>query len=357
MLAPDTSVVCYIPAPDAAWKVYLPTSLLHNAVRWYHLALGHLGQNRLFDTMSMNLYHPDLRLQVEQVVTRCDACQRQKNVLRGHGHTAPREAQTLPWREVAVDLIGPWTLNIRGIETSFRALTIIDTVTNLVELVRLDNKTSAHVALCFENTWLARYPRPLFCTYDQGGEFIGWPFQQLLQRHGIHGQCASWKNPQANAVCERMHQTVGNSLRAMTTMNPPAGIEHANQLVDTALANCMFATRSALHGSLKASPGSLAFSRDMVFDIPMMADWLLIKEQRQQLIDRRLIAANRKRFAYDYHIGDEVLKLVNEPTKLAPRAEGPYRIETVHTNGTVTIRLNAHTIERLSIRHVKPYKR
>lgn len=89
------------------------------------------------------------------MVTRCDACQRQKNVLQGHGHTAAREAHILPWREVAVDFIGPWTLNIRGVETQFLALTMIDTVTNLVELVRIDNKTSAHVSLCFENTWLA----------------------------------------------------------------------------------------------------------------------------------------------------------------------------------------------------------
>ena len=294
---------------------------------------------------------------VEKVVTKCDTCQRQKQVLRGHGHVAPKEASATPWREVAVDLIGPWKLKIGPVEIPFMALTIIDTSTNLVELVRIENKSSAHVAMQFENTWLSRYPTPRKCTYDQGGEFIGYAFQRTLERHGIKGQSTTSKNPQANSICERMHQAVGNSLRAMVAMQPPAAIDSANRLVDTALSNCLFATRAAIHGTMKASPGSMAFGRDMILDIPVLTDWAMIKDRKQQLIDQRLIEANRQRFAYDYHIGDDVLKLVYKPDKLSTRAEGPFRIKNVHTNGTVTIRLNPHTIERISIRRIKPYRR
>eukprot|EP00957_Ditylum_brightwellii_P174903 13317741-Ditylum_brightwellii.AAC.1 len=67
----------------------------------------------------------------------------------------------MPWAEVAVDLIGPWTLTIQGQEVEFSALTSIDPVTNLIELQRIDNKTSTHIAQQFENSWVARYPRPL----------------------------------------------------------------------------------------------------------------------------------------------------------------------------------------------------
>jgi transposase InsO family protein len=269
---------------------------------------------------------------------------------------APREASATPWREVSVDLIGPWTLNINNVQVSFRALTIVDNVSNLVELVRIDNKTSAHVALQFENTWLSRYPLPKRCIYDQGGEFIGYPFQQMLTRHGIKGQATTARNPQSNAVCERMHQAVGNSLRAMIALDPPAGIDSAIRLVDTALANAMFATRTAVHGTLQASPGSLAFGRDMILDIPLIADWLTIQQRRQQLIDRRLLTANRKRFSHDYSVGDRVFKLTYKPDKLESRAHGPYVITAVHTNGTVTIQLSPNVIERISIRRIKPCK-
>ena len=51
----------------------------------------------------------------------------------------------VPWDEVCVDLIGPWKIEIQGREIEFNALTSIDPVTNLVELVRIDNKTSHHI--------------------------------------------------------------------------------------------------------------------------------------------------------------------------------------------------------------------
>jgi len=358
LLAPHTNVVVYIPEPNAPWKIYLPTDLLDTAVRWYHLALGHLGQNRLYDTMAVHFYHPDLRNKVESVVTKCDICQRQKQQTRPYGEAPPREASAHPWREVAVDTVGPWTLEVGGHNIEFRALTVIDTVTNLVELKRLENMTAAHVGLQFETQWLARYPRPLYCVHDQGTEFTGYQFQRVLARYNIRPRPITTKNPQANAICERMHQTVGNTLRAMVSLNPPEGILTATQMVDTALANCLYATRAAFHGSLHGTPGSLVFGRDMVLDIPVIADWLTIQQNRQQLIDQRLIAANRKKFSYDYQVGDEVLKLAYKPDKLSPRANaGPYSIETVHANGTVTIRINPNTLERINLRRIRPYRR
>ena len=92
----------------------------------------------------------------------------------------------------------------------------------------------------------------------------------------------------------------------------------------------------------------------MVLDIPLIADWNMIQEHRQLLVDKRLIEANRKRFSHDYHIGDQILKLIYKPNKLQPRAEGPCAIQEVHTNGTVTIRLNPTTIERINLRRIRP---
>ena len=263
----------------------------------------------------------------------------------------------MPWREVAVDLVGPWTLRIGAQEHIFSALTMIDMVTNLVEVVRIDNITSAHVALHFENTWLSRYPRPIHVIYDQGGELTGYPFQQLLQRHHIHRHPISSKNPQANSVCERIHQMIGNALRVLSTLNPPAGLQDAQQLVDTAISNAVFATRATFHSSIQTTPGGLAFGRDMVLDIPLIADLQLIQQRKQQLIDNRLIVANRRCFSYGYNVNDEVLKLVYKPDKLETRAKGPYRVERVHANGTLTIRLSPNTFERISLCRVKPYRR
>ena len=153
---------------------------------------------------------------------------------------------------------------------------------------------SAHVALQFENTWLARYPMPKHCICDQGTEFVGFPFKRMLQHHGISGHPTTSKNPQASALCERVHQTLGNTLRAMVVMQPPACIDSANRLVDLALANCIFTTCSAVHSGLQLSPGSLAFNRDMILNIPLMADWCLVQKCHQQLVDGKLLSANQQ---------------------------------------------------------------
>jgi hypothetical protein len=88
LLAPDIYVLCFIPDPESAnphWKIYLPTELLTNAVKWYHLALGHVGKSRLYDTIALHFYHPTLRLKVEDIVLQCDTCQRYKQPGRGYG--------------------------------------------------------------------------------------------------------------------------------------------------------------------------------------------------------------------------------------------------------------------------------
>ena len=109
------------------------------------------------------------------------------------------------WDEVAVNLIGPWKIKVNGQIFVFNALTCVDPVTNLVEIIRIQNKTSNHVAQQFENCWLLQYPSPNQCVYDNGGEFCGNEFQQILVEHMIEPAGTTVKNSQANGNCEQMH--------------------------------------------------------------------------------------------------------------------------------------------------------
>eukprot|EP00978_Attheya_sp_CCMP212_P010434 scaffold25289_cov46-Attheya_sp.AAC.3 len=126
-----------------------------------------------------------------------------------------------PWREVVVDLIGLWKVKLGNLpivdeeeaSIEFNALTCIDPVTtNLTELIRINDKTAAHIGAKFEQGWLSRYP--MRCIHDNGGEFTGEHFQSQLQTNGIKFKDVptTVKNPQVNAICEQMHQMVANSL-------------------------------------------------------------------------------------------------------------------------------------------------
>ena len=121
----------------------------------------------------------------------------------GYGLLPERDIGIVPWDEVTVDLIGLWTVKVRGKTTQeVFALTRIDTASNLVELVQIENKTLENVARRFHNTWLARYSQPERVIHDNGGEFTGQEFQGLLYNLGTKPSRLTVKNPQSNAICE-----------------------------------------------------------------------------------------------------------------------------------------------------------
>ena len=60
------------------------------------------------------------------------------------------------------------------------------------------------------------------------------------------------------------------------------------------------------HG-IKASPGAAIFGRDMLFDIPFIADWNKIGDYRQRQTDRNTRRENKTRVDWDYKVGDRVL--------------------------------------------------
>ena len=59
---------------------------------------------------------------------------------------------------------------------------------------------------------------------------------------GIKDVCTAVRSLQSNAICERMHQTVGDVLRVILHTNPPQNIDDANQVMENALATAMHAT-------------------------------------------------------------------------------------------------------------------
>ncbi len=82
----------------------------------------------------------------------------------------------------------------------------------------------------------------------------------------------TFKNPQANAVCERMHKVVATLLRTLSQTHPIQNYHQAVNLVDTALAEAMHSLRSTHSCTLGISPGGLVFQQDMILDIPTIGD-------------------------------------------------------------------------------------
>ena len=110
------------------------------------------------------------------------------------------------------------------------------------------------------------------------------------------------KNPQANAILERLHQVLGQML-CTSKLNMAKTITPDD--VDVFLDNAAWAIYSTYHTILTDSPGAAIFGRDMLFDIPFIADWNKIGDYRQHQTDLNTAHINSKQVDYDYKVGDK----------------------------------------------------
>jgi hypothetical protein len=140
------NVLCLVKPgdPPANWRIALPKLMLQPIIRWFHQITGHPGSKRLYIQISAHYYHRDLQRMIDNY--HCNHCQHNKLDGKGYGHLHEHEIRSMPFDECAVDLIGPWTIQVWDKPYEFNALTMIDTVSNLVELVRIDDKTPGHIA-------------------------------------------------------------------------------------------------------------------------------------------------------------------------------------------------------------------
>ena len=188
-------------------------------------------------------------------------------------------------------------------------------------------------------------------VYDNGSEFKLY-FKALCDSYGLVRKPTTIKNPQANAINERIHQVIGNMLRT-------SGIEGSdldeNNPFENFLTNAAWAIRSTHHSTLGCSPGAAIFGRDMMFNLPHAADWSKIGKTRQKLAKRDNIRENTRRIDKDYQVGQKVLIRNDEIIRKSQNVKvGPFVITQIHTNGTVRIQRGKIT-ERLNIRRLVPY--
>jgi hypothetical protein len=218
---------------------------------------------------------------------------------------------TIPWEALCVDLIGQYTIKGKdGTVIEFMCSTMIDPATGWFEIAELPvveipragtdrktqkrvgstnsktqeaigqtkeayfNKSSIMISKLVSKCWFSRYPCCKYGIYDNGSKFK-LHFEDLCDSYGLKRKLTSIKNPQANAILERLHDVLMNMIPTseldMTDSVAPNDIDAV--LIDAAWAIC-----STYHTVLKASPGAAIFERDMMFDIPFIADWKKIGE-------------------------------------------------------------------------------
>jgi hypothetical protein len=207
---------------------------------------------------------------------------------------------------------------------------MIDPVTGWFEMQQIPNKTAAEVTDIAEKTWFTRYPLPQRITLDSE-EFMAEFLKMVREDYGLKIKPITTRNPQANAIIERVHQTMGSIIRSfdvqhMDEKDPWSGI----------LAATMFAVRATYHiTTLQATPMQLVFGCDAILNIKHITDWEHIRQRKQERIIENNKRENKNRREYKYALGNKVLLKARKKSKHNLEWEGAYELTQVNDNGTV----------------------
>jgi len=299
-------------------SIYVPVSLRGALTQWYHTSLQHPGIKRMQATIKEHFYWPGMDAAIDAVVRVCPVCQKCKiTAVKKYGKIPlPTHRNYKPWEEVHVDLIGPWDVRY--------------------------NSTSVPGN------------RPARVVYDNGAEFTGQEFQELLDSYGIKAVSTTVRNPKSNGVIERVHLTMGDMLRTMTF----SGTDWFADM-QRALDAVAWAIRTTINPMIKHSPCHLAFNQDMIFRRAVQVDWDNIHQERHKSATASTEKENKSRINKQYVPGDKVLIVLDTDErrgqpKLSQPTKGPFTITTVHNNGTVSIN-RGRFIETINIRRLKPF--
>ena len=176
--------------------------------------------------------------------------------------------------------------------------------------------------------------------------------RMIEQEYNVIKKPITKRNPQANAIVERVHQTIGNMLRTFSVHNTPVDEDDPWSVILSAVA---FGVRSTVSTTTRATPMQLVFGRDAILNITHKANWQYIQERKQKIIRMNNVRENATRRDHDYNVGDLVLIKMEQTLKYGSDAyEGPGHIEEVRNNGTVRVRLGAVT-DTYNIRNITPY--
>ena len=246
-------------------------------VQWYHHYLQHPGTNRLEETLVAIIWWRGTRPHIRKHVKCCVCCKFGKRCKHEYRHLQPKIAQVIPWNQVCVDLIGPYTIKAEAKTVMvFMCLIIIDPATSWFEIVELPNKDMTYIwdkdkeeikeviidkslaciARLFNKSWLSRYPRAVSIVYDNGSEFKLF-FENVYECFQLKYKPTTIKNPQANAILEIIHQVVTNM---MQTSSLDVQETCTLDMIDDFIANVGRAICSTHHTVLGCTQGAAIFN-------------------------------------------------------------------------------------------------
>ena len=307
-----------------------------------HGDMAHIGRDKLCDLFKQRLFSPGLISVITDIVKTCHRCQLYKTSALVCSPPVQKIESESPFELVAVDIV----MFPRSGRGHVGCLVAVDHCSKWAIAVSIRSKTSAAVAAAFQHRVLpALLKVPRRVLSDNGPEFRGTEFEEVLQDWNILHTYSTPHHPEGNGAVERCNRTIGQSLRLLTTS---AGDW------DLQLTRAMATYNGTRHAEIETSPSAFLL-RHRHADGGPDGGPAIISEGTQDVWK-----PGHPGFV-PFRVGETVKKAVTLPgnflqNRFKPRYIGPLTVCKVGDNGITYLVRSAEGVEqRAHHSQLRPY--
>ena len=303
-----------------------------------HHKMAHPGRQKLLSMITEHVWHPSVAKVASDVSRSCLSCQKVKVASTVHPPTL-KISTSSPFELVAVDLVAFPTTR----KGNSCCLVMVDHNSKFMSAVPLKSKHSAVVSTAMKEHILPFLPKiPSRVMSDNGKEFVGRDFVDMLAEFGINHTLTTPYHPSSNGLVERTNRTIAELLRNLS----------AKPLTwDDELIKAVMVYNNTHHAELKMSPSKylLSCSHSMV-DNPVVptSDTAHWREGNPSFLP--------------YKVGQLVLRRVvlqghQVANKLADRFSVPFSVIKVNDNRVSYIIQSMDSLIQYRVHHtqLRPY--
>ena len=306
----DGVLVKELPLEHLGTCVYpylVPFVAARDFVRLAHTGNAHVGREKLLHLVQPYIFHPSLKFIVSDVARTCNHCQSTKPYSSSRSPPVLRIQSTKPFEKVHVDV-----LQLPHSRFGFRyVLNAVDQYSKWLASQPLKDKTSKAVSNAFEKILSTLPSLPDTVISDNGGEFTGENFVQVLDRHNVKHSFITPYSPQSNGLVERVNRTLMGLL---------TGLGPSTQWCSS-LSQAVLTYNNTYHKELKGTPSEC---------LTGIASKLPVRPVKSPFWKGD--PAKFTPFKVNSLVGYKRMTRTGVQQKLSKRYTGPYRVTKINRN-------------------------
>ena len=188
----------------------VPSSLVLLTLKMHHEWFGHMGANRMLETIKLRYYWPKMDQAIVAHTTGCVNCRLRKTYQRKPRVPIMKYSKSRrPLDRVHVDLTGPLPTTKAG----HRYIMVIkDFLTKYVWLCPLKTKTMVEVAEKFVCDFICQAGIPEMVVSDRGNEFVNKLLRGISRVMGINRVSTTPYMPRSDGFVENHNKTLKDQL-------------------------------------------------------------------------------------------------------------------------------------------------